>query len=254
MSRRYSTDFLIDVQKGNVSGHSMVHKFGRNDAIPNGSWAFVNLLGFTGWPLSAGTLVRVKAGGNAADTAAGNGAREITVQGLITSTLAEETDTLATAGAGASANSAKSFLRVHRAWVSSVGVYGAANTGAATIENSGGGTDLIQIGAGEGQTQFTGWSVPAGKTAYLLGLHAHVDSGKTSNIRVFTRADIDDVTAPMKSKRLKLFFDGVLGTIDYQPRGPELVIEEKSDIWVEAWGDGAVAQVSCDFELLLVDN
>ena len=47
MSYIGNKDFLIEVQKGNVVGHSMVHKFGRNDAVPNGSWAFVNLLEFT---------------------------------------------------------------------------------------------------------------------------------------------------------------------------------------------------------------
>jgi len=33
-----TADFLIEVQKGNVKGHSLVHKFGRNDAVPNNSW------------------------------------------------------------------------------------------------------------------------------------------------------------------------------------------------------------------------
>ena len=35
------SDFLIEVAKGNVAGHSLVHKFGRNAAVPNGSWEFV---------------------------------------------------------------------------------------------------------------------------------------------------------------------------------------------------------------------
>jgi hypothetical protein len=58
----------------------------------------------------------------------------------------------------------------------------------------------------------------------------------------------------MKSKRLKLFWDGIDSPLDYRPYSPELSISEKSDIWFEAWGDGAVSQVSIDFELLLVDN
>jgi len=245
-------DFLIEVQKGKIAGHSMVHKFGRNDAVPNGSWAFVTLLGHTAWPLSAATTVRVKAG-NAADTAAGNGAREITVQGIDDS-FNEVSEAVATAGESASAATTASFWRIHRAWVSAAGVYGAGNTAAVVIENSGGGTDLIQIAVEEGQTQFTGWTVPTGKKAYLLSLHVHVDARKYTNIRVFTRDDIDDTSAPVKSKRLKLFFDGVIGQYTYKPRGPELVVNAKADIWVEAWGDGAVAEVACEFELLVVDD
>jgi hypothetical protein len=246
-------DYLIEVQRGNVPGESMVHKFGRNDAVPNGSWAFVNLLGFTAWPLSAATTVRVKAGGNAADTAAGAGAREVTVQG-INASLAESSETIATAGASASAATSTSFWRVHRAWVSSAGTYGAANTAAIDIENSGGGTDLIQIATEEGQSQFAGWTVPTGKTAYLLHINVTVDALKPSDIRLFTRANMNDTSAPVSAKRLKLYFDGVSGNMDYHPVGPELVIPELTDIWFEAEGDGALTEVAVDFELLVIDD
>lgn len=246
-------DFLIEVQKGNVMGHSMVHKFGRNSGVPNGTWEFVTTLGHTVWPLSSDTPVRVKVG-NALDTSTGTGAREITVQGLDDS-FNEVSESLVTAGASASTETSTSFWRVHRAWVSSVGTYGGANSSeAVTIENSTGGNDIIQIEALEGQTQFGGWSTPVNKTAYLLGMHIHVDSNKTADVRVFTRDDIDDTVAPMKSRRLQLFLDGVEGNFMYDPRGPEIVINQKSDIWVEALGDGAVSEVSVDFELLVVDN
>jgi len=255
MSYIGARDFLIEVQKGNVAGHSMVHKFGRNDAVPNGSWAHVSLLPFAvaNFRQSAVTM-RVKAGGNVADTAAGNGAREVTIQG-IDSAFAETSEAVATAGAGASAATTASFWRVHRAWVSAAGTYTSANTGVVTIEDSGGGADFLTIGADEGQSQYAGWTTPTGKTAYLLSVHVTVDSNKTTNIRLFTRLNIDDVAAPMNAKRLKLFWDGVQAPgMVYKPYGPELSFPEKSDLWVEAYGDGAVSQVSVDFELLVVDD
>jgi len=248
-----SRDFLIEVQKGNVGGHSLVHKFGRNDGVPNASFEFVNLLGFTAWPLSAATTVRIKAGGDAADTAAGAGAREVTVQG-IDSALAELSEAITTAGASASSATTASFWRVHRAWVSSAGTYGAANTAAVTIENSGGGTDLIQIGLEEGQTQFAGWSVPTGKTAYLMSATITVDAGKASDIAMFTRANLNDASAPVDSKRLRLYFDGVLGTMHFKPRSPLGGYAALTDIWWEAQGAGAGTEVSIDFELLVVDD
>lgn len=246
-------DFLIEVQKGNVAGHSMVHKFGRNDTVPNGSWEFVNLLGFTVWPLSAVTTVRIKAGGDAADTAGGNGAREVTVQG-IDNNGNEVSEAIATAGAAASAVTTATFWRIHRAWVSSVGVYGAANTAAVTIENGAGGTDLIQIAIEEGQTQFAGFTIPTGKTGYLLSLYLTVDASKAADFRVFTRDDITDTVAPMKAKTIRLYFDGMLGNVFYRPSGPEFVVNALADIWVEAEGGGAATEVSADFELLLVDD
>ena len=250
---QFNRDFLIEVAKGNIKGHSMVHKFGRNASVPNGSWAFVNNLGFTAWPLSAATTVRIKAGGNAADTAAGAGARAVVVQG-INAAGDEVTETIVTAGAAASAVTTETFWRLHRAWVSSCGTYGGANVGAVTFENGAGGTDLLKIEAAEGQTQFAGFTIPAGKTGYLLSLHITVDAQKAADARVFTRADITDTTAPVASKRLDLFFDGLLGDFQYLPKGPELSVSALSDIWVEASGAGAGTEVSADFELLLVDN
>ena len=246
-------DFLIEVQKGNVPGHSMVHKFGRNEVVPNGSWAFVNLLGFTVWPISSDTPIRIKAG-NGLDTSTGTGAREITVQGIDDS-FNEVTETIVTSGTSPSVVTTTSFWRVHRAWVSAVGTYGGANSSeAVTIENSTGGIDLIQIGAGEGQTQFGGYTIPINKTGYFMSAQVHVDSKKEADVRIFTRDDIDDTVAPMKSKRLKLYFDGMTGSFDYPSAGPEFRINQKSDIWVEANGNGEANEVSCNFDLLIVDN
>jgi len=253
MSRRFNQDFLIEVQKGNVAGHSMVHKFGRNDAVPNGSWAIVSLGALPAAFRSSAATMRVKAGGNAADTAAGAGATEVTIQG-IDSGFAETAEAVATAGASASSATTASFWRVHRAWVSGVGTYGAANTGIVTIEDSAGAADMMQIGADEGQSQHTCWTVPTGKKAYLLSVHVSVDSKKIVNVRVFTRKSIDDTSAPMPSKRLKLFWDGLAGVFNYRPAGPEVTLDGKEDLWVEAWGDGAAAEVSVDFELLVVDD
>lgn len=245
-------DFLIEVQKGNVHQHSMIHKFGRNGSVPNGTWEFINLLGFTAWPLSAPTTVRIKAGGHANDDAGGIGAREITVKGIDDS-FNEVSETVVTAGAAASAVTTTLFWRVHRAWVSAIGVYGAANTANITIENGTGGTDLIEIGADKGQTQFAAWTVPVGKKAYLLSLHLQVDNNLAANVRVYTRDNIDDTVAPMPSKRLRIFFAVKDGMPPYEPRGPELTLNEKSDFWVEASGDGNIIAITCNFELLVVD-
>jgi hypothetical protein len=65
---------------------------------------------------------------------------------------------------------------------------------------------------------------------------------------------MDDTSAPMSSTRLRFFFDGVTGEFAHHPRGPGLVLNAKSDIWFEAYGDGAASEVSCDFELLVVDD
>lgn len=250
---RPGSPFYLAVQRLEVDGVSIVHKFGRNDAVPNGSWAFLNLLGLTSWPLSAATAVRVKLG-NAADAFDGNGAREVTIQGL-DETGVEVREAVATGAGGiASAATETTFIRVHRAWVSGVGVYGAANTGDVVIENAAGGTNLIKIAAGEGQSQFAGFTVPLGHEAFLASVHIDVDAGanKVANVRMFQRRDILNTTAPMSSRRIKLHFDGIVGSTNLQPATPGGTIPALTDVWFEGWGDGAISQVSVDFELILV--
>lgn len=248
----FTPDFLIEVQKGNIAGHSIVHKYGRNGAVPNGSWAFVGVLGAVNH-LSTPTTVRIKAGGNAADVAGGAGCREITVQG-IDSTLAEISETIVTAGASASSATTASFWRVHRVKDPIVGTYGAANTGDIVIENSGGGTDLVMVAADEGQSQYAGFTIPTGKTGYIQTITITVNASKPANIRMFYRSNITDTTAPMTGKALKLNLDGIDGVFNFRPASPLSPIPALTDIWFEAYGNGNASAVSVDFEILLVDD
>ena len=248
-----SKDMLIAIERGDVPGHDIIHKFGHNDSIPNGSFEFVTNLGQTAHALSAATTVRIKAGGDGADDAAGNGAREITIQG-IDSTLAEVTETITTAGAAASAVTTKTWWRVHRAWVSSVGTYGAANTAAITVENGTGGTDIIQIAVEDGQTQDCIYTIPTGKTGYLLSAHITIDSSQDATVNMYIRENMTDTTAPMSSKRIKKHFDGLDSVFRYIPRSPNSVFPALTDVWFEASGGGGSTKVSIDMEILLIDD
>ena len=96
--------------------------------------------------------------------------------------------------------------------------------------------------------------VPTGKTAYLLSALVTVDAAKAADIRFCTRENIDDTSAPMSASRVKLFWDGVLGSTAFNPRSPMSPIVAKSDLWWEARGGGAGTEVSADFELLVVDD
>ncbi len=246
-------NYWTRISRGKIKGHSLVHKFGRNDVAPNATWAFINLLGFTAWPLSVATKVRIKAGGDAADVAGGAGALGVTIEGIDGSGN-EISETIATAGASASALSTALFFRVHRAWPSGVGTYGAANTGIIIIENGTGGTDLIKIAAGEGQTQFGGFTVPIGYTATVLSVFITVDAVKPADIKIFTRDNVMDIVTPMSSKRLKKYFDGVLGDLPFTPISPWIELNALTDIWAEARGVAATTEVSVDFELEIVKD
>jgi hypothetical protein len=188
-----------------------------------------------------------------ADTASGSGARAITIIGL-DSTLSEVDETIITSGANTSLATTGNFWRIHRAYISSVGTYIAANTGDIIIEDADGTIDMLTIMADEGQTQHGAYSIPSGKTGYLLSMHFTADALKAADFRLFIRKNLTDVQIPVVPKLLKFYYDGILGQAAYEPISPGIILNALTDIWVEARGGGANTEVSVDFEILLIDN
>ncbi len=246
-------DYFVEVKEGNIPGHSVVNKFGRNDSILNNFWSIVSPSSPSGVFPSSGVLVRIKAGGDAADTFDGVGARTVTVVGI--STEGEEfLEVLATSGVNESLPTTNRFCRVYRSYVSSVGTYMSANAADIILEDSDGNNNMITIIAEEGQTQHGAYSIPLGKTGYLLSVDIDADGNKAADFRLFVRENLIGAIAPVVSRQLKLYWDGVLGQVSYRPRSPSIILPALSDIWMEARGGGAATQVSVDFEILLIDD
>ena len=248
-----SGGFYLDVTRNRHAGMSMVQKYGRDAAVVNGVWGGILQAAVDFYWPQAATAVRIKAGGDLIDAAAGDGARSVIVEGLGPAGL-HQSATIATNGAGASTSTTETFMRVNRAYVGTVGVYGAANEDDIMIEDAAGANDMIVILAGEGQTQFCATTIPVNKTGYLLGAHVDADGLKAADFRLMTREDADVVTAPMAPARLRHFWDGVLGTSEHIPNAPMLELASLTDIWLEARGGGALTEVSGEMEILLVEN
>lgn len=247
-------DFLIEVQKGKVPGHTHIHEFGSNPTIANGVWELVSLLSGAVTFLTAATTVRIKAGGNVNDTAAGTGARSVRVAGIDDS-LADITEDLATAGASASSATSASFWRVHDIYLpdDSMGAYGASNAGNIILENSAGGTDLIEITTGSGRSESAQYTIPTGKTGYLFSAFITVDSTQSADFRMLSRAKFNDTSVPVSPIIVELFWGGISQPFHFDPRAP-LQFAALTDIWFEAEGAGGATAASVDFEILLVDD
>ncbi len=250
-----SNEFYAEVAKGNVAGHSIVAKFGENSALPNGTFELISALSavYTGF-LAVVSTVRIKAGGNAADTAAGAGAQSVFVEG-VDSNLVRVTEEIATAGAAASSATSASFWRIDRAYVGDAGTYATpVNTGAVVIEISGGGTDLVQIDAGEGQTQHAHAAIQTGVDIFLLGYELTVDSNQKADFELYVRSNINDVTVPVSAQRIMRHWRGLLNPVTHEFQLPVAFGAGPADVWMEAAGGGGVTAVTASFNLLLVDN
>lgn len=251
--RNAPKSFAVEVAAGRMgSDVSGVQKFGYNADIAS-SYEYVCDAGGTTYAgfLTTADEVRIKVGGNAADTAAGAGAREVTIQGLNASGVLT-TEAVATAGASASSKTTAQFIRVFRAWVSASGAYGAANTGLITLETEGG-TEVARISAGVGQSLMAIYTVPAGKVAYVTRFYAAADTARTVDYRLFQRQDADTIAAPFTAPRLLGQWTGRTSPIEVRYEvAPGGALPAMTDIYVMAKSDvGGTAGVSAGFDLIL---
>ena len=240
-------------------GFEVVHKFGYADV--GTSFVPVTRGGVYNTPqVGSVTTLRVKAGGDANDTAAGSGAREVTLEG-IDATGVRISEAVATAGASASSATSASFLRLFRAYVSASGTYATASSGSHSadivIENGAGGTDWATIastGFSRSQTEIGVYTVPLGYTGFINKYHITVDSAKTADILLFQRRDILQTSAPYSAMRLVSELVGVKEQTTFQDRTPLGPFPALTDIGFMGKVASGNAGVSAEFEIILIPD
>ena len=251
-------DSYQNIAHGNMDGMSPTHKFGKNDDVGT-TYEPLSIGGIYRTPQVAGAVtVRVKAGGNANDTAAGSGAREVTVQGL-DETGALVSEAITTAGASASSATTTTFIRIFRAYVSSSGTYATASAGshaaAIVIEDSGGVEDWLTIWFTDfprSQSQIGAYSVPLGKTAFVHEYVLTTDANKAVDFVFFKRESILDTAAPYQAMRTVVEEIGIQGEFAGTFPGGQKFTELTDIGWMVKAASAAI--VTADFEIQLVDN
>ena len=245
----------LDISRGLASGCRVVHCFGRNTSI-GATFTPITRSGFYRTPqVSGATSLRVKAGGNANDTASGSGARAITIVGLdATGELISET--IATAGASASQPTSKTFIRLLDAFVAASGTYATqsspSHSGNITIENGSGGTDWALISDGSfprGDTEIGVYTIPKGRSGYVHHIRLSADVEKKSNIIFFKRSGILETQSPYSAMILITEYPNVSGTqlLEFDP---PLFFPELTDLGFMAKIDASTVDVTVSFDVV----
>ena len=219
----------IPIASGAVTGHSHINKFGYSDNIANLStiWDGSNIYTYS---TSAGA-VTVSSSSSDDDGAV------IEVQGLDADYNLVVQD-ITIDGTGAT-----NLIRIFRARVKTPATDETVNVGIISVNIA---TNLrAKILAGKGQTLMAVYTVPAGKTGYLLNLTMSVNK------------DVDVVYRLMAREQGGAFnIKGQFGTygtpIDHNYPVP-LVFTEKTDIEIQA-DAGNTSGGGATFDLILVDN
>jgi hypothetical protein len=222
----------IPIAAGALEGYSHINKFGATDGDITAGTVWDGNSGSDLYPYPAAGAVNVIGVSGPADDG-----KIVEVQGLDDSyNLVVENVAIGTGFSGTI------FSRVFRARM-----VDANNT--QDIEILQGGALAAKILEGLGQTLMAVYTVPAGKTAYLLDLHMGSDKASTNTAmtyRLFAR--------PFGGAfNIKGNFNAAGGqSLDINYPVP-LRFEEMTDIRVDALA-GQATQVSATFDLILVDN
>lgn len=235
----WDEQFDLNVSRGKVRGASQIHKFGATPSQSINTTASVWDKGDTLYPWSAfdtpGVLV-------AAQVGASDNGKVITIEGLDENyELASEDFTLSSTG---TVTGTQTFKRVYRGFVSSGD---GSNVG--QINFSRGGTQVLRILAGAGQTLMTVYTVPAGYTAYLYKGVATAQSGADATGYMYVR--YNSVATIFRVGHTFEISGG--GQYEYEFSFPQ-EMPEKTDIDIRLTTRSNNGRFTAAFDILLIKN
>jgi hypothetical protein len=241
-------DFYLAVAKGDFTGYSNVSKFGYNPSVGSGSYESIweNSNAYP-W-MSAEDQLEVLSS-DADDTSAGTGARTVELQGLDSSwNLLTETVTM---NGTSAVTTTGSFLRIFRARVVTAGT-SLRNEGTITIRDQDTSTTraLITNGAtnGMGQTLMAVYTIPAGKTGYIININISSQKDQEQTYRLMAR----DNTVANAAWNVKEFLTGRGGFSDWKKYAINKATE-KTDLDFQVISN-STSSAAGGFELILIDN
>lgn len=251
-------NFYVEIEKGNITGHSIVHKFGHGNV--GTTMVPLTISGAYQTPTAAVALEIVSS--DLADALDDVGAFEYTVIGIdanydeVTQVIAAH----ATLGTTAVAVPT-SLLRVYRWYVSASGTYANATAGShagtLTLRVAGAGATWSQIELAPfpaGQSEIGAYTVPDGFRAYIIQQELHGDSAKSVDVVLFKRSGIDTVVAPFTAMTTMSHYVGIKGSNPTDFKSPMDSLPARTDFGYMGTVASGTAAVSVHFSIMLVKD
>jgi hypothetical protein len=242
----------IPIADGSSSTYRVIKTIGYGFAVlsTQSDLQFKNSPGTYAWPTSASKLIAVST--EADDTAAGDGARTIVVEGL-DADYNEVSETITMNGDSNTDATDTEFLRVNRAYVATAGAYTGTNVGRIIIAINGGGATQLEIPAAGSDSQAARYTIPTGYTGYLTKILFGSNAGESSSFSVWRRDDSDTIAAPFGAKEL-IYNAPYLKTMVFMPMEVPVKLPEKTDIWMTCIGGTGGSYVTGSFDIILVSK
>ncbi len=249
----------MQIVAGNIARMSCIDKFGHNPTVAGATeeviWAGEAVpITFSTTPTAAHVYSADATDGQTAGSASGAG--KITLIGLGANYSATLSDTITLTGATTAVGTAL-FTRVFRAYVSSPADNSTAmstNVGTITINHGASGSLLNIILAGEGQTESTWFTVPAGKTGFITDIWGSLNratgvAAVAADVILKSRG----ITQATVRKRYTIGLNSVGSGHFHHHFVVPTKIDGATDIWLSA-SASASADVAGGYGIILIDN
>lgn len=243
--------FYMEVAKGNIAGHSIVHKFGKNPAV--GTTGFDTIWNgggeYTGFNATAAeTVTVVSSDGN--DTLLGDGLQTLVLHGLDADWI-EQSEVIELNGTTA-VTSQLSYIRCYRAkGLTSGGGTFSTNLGVITIAQSITTANVFaQIPIGYGTTMIAAYTIPAGKKGYIITQSAAIANKQSAAVAIRIKVKQPGSVFTVGGEAA-LNSQGA-GFIERKFTVPAQ-LPAKTDFFIEAEASSTVA-VSAFLDILLIDE
>ena len=244
MSVFRTTDFYLEVAKGNVDKHSIFNIAATNPSVGtteedvwDAGGAFVYPTGNESWEFISA---------DANDTAAGTGAQEVTIR-YMDSTYVEQTPAVVATNGGTITTGISDGFRVISMTVTAVGS-GGENAGNITLRVASAGATRRQINATENQDQDSHFTVPAATTGYLVMFYQEINKNEDIVVR-YRRTDGDNgifrtlLTSSLYQDQFWLVF-----------KAPADPLVAKTDLKALAISTNAAAKATVIAQIILVED
>jgi len=242
VSTSNANSFFLDISKGLVTGHSTIIIAGFNPAVGTTQEDIWDAGGTQVQPASASVLDISSA--NANDTSAGTGARTLLVEGL-DSSYDEQSETITMNGTS-TVQTVNTYLRFRKAVNVTAGTT-LTNEGLITITHNTSALVMGNIIVGKGSTESSVFTIPNGKTAFVLGAFFGNSGGQTVVITLKVRPQNE---AEFVGNTIEIGNTPFNLGLSVTPR----VILEKTDIKLSAETQTGNSSVSGTLQMILVDN
>jgi len=242
------SEFYLEVAKGNIPGHKLKSKFGRNPSVGTSFETIWNGGGtYTGFNAVGAETVTVSSS-SSSDSISGTGLRTIRLYGL-DANFEEITEDIELDGT-ADVISTKEFIRMDTAKGLTAGTVG-HNVGDVTVHQTVDTAVIFAvIPATYNTTMIAAYTIPAGKTGFLMEQSTALSNKQaaSADVRIQIKGPGEVFTVAGEAA---LNSQGT-GYINQSFTIPKQ-IPEMTDLFIEAEASATIA-ISAFLEILLVDN